>query len=81
MKHTILATILFAVSCNALADEPYKHQYENGGNFDVQEEVVSAFPEGDPFKHAYENGGYFDVEALPPTAAGSAHSSHPKTAP
>lgn len=72
MKHTILATILFAVACNAFADEPYKHQYENGGYFEAKEEVLAVTPESDPFKHAYENGGYFDLESLPPTAAGPA---------
>jgi hypothetical protein len=81
MKHITLATILFAVACNALADEPYKHQYENGGYFDAQKEVVTATQENDPYKHEYENGGYFDVEALPPTAAGPALTSQPKTAP
>lgn len=42
MKHLTLATILFAVACNALADEPYKHEYENGGYFDTQEEAATA---------------------------------------
>lgn len=81
MKHLTLATILFAVTCNALADEPYKHEYENGGYFDTQEEAATATQENDPLKHGYENGGSLDVEALPPTAAGPALPSQTKTAP
>ena len=81
MKHLSLVTILLAAAGNALADEPYKHQYENGGHFEVQEAALAAIPADAPFKRADENGSDLDLEALPPTAAGAPHSARHQTAP
>jgi hypothetical protein len=71
MKTLALAAILVATACNALADEPYPHPYENGGYFDIPLAPTEALRESDPYRHEYLNGGYFDAAGIPAAATAS----------
>ena len=69
MKSSVFATFLLVVTFNALADEPYKHEYENGGYFEAQQETTAPMQQSEPYKHQYLNGDDFDFEAQPDDTA------------
>lgn len=62
MKYAAIAVLLVCPVTNAFADEPYPHEYENGGHFAAGVAAVNAPRTEPPFKHAYENGGHFEAD-------------------
>lgn len=62
MKAAAIATLLFtAISFNAAADEPYQHEYLNGGYFEGQAEAPAIVQQEKAYKHEYLNGGHFEA--------------------
>lgn len=81
MKHviTLPSIFLFIVACNAMADESYKHEYNNGGHFEglkkavvveSSKKPVAGKQENDPYKLVTDSEGNINLDALPPTATG-----------
>lgn len=81
MKHIImiLSAFLLVAASNVMADESFKHEYNNDGHYDgVTEPRDVLSQEKDPYTLATDSQGNIDFDALPPTAAGTVE---PKAAP
>lgn len=81
MKHIIMipSVILLVAASNVMADESFKHEYNNGGHYEGGAKPLDvAGQEKDPYALATDSQGNIDFDALPPTAAGTVE---PKAAP
>lgn len=73
---TVLCFALLGLAGQAGAETPYRHEYLNGGYFEVEPEVAQApspspavvprETEAAPYRHSYRNGGHFDGEFAAP---------------
>lgn len=63
MKSLSIAVFCLLAASNVLAETPYKHQYENGGYFEISEETETVpqdkVSENKKIRHEYINDGHF----------------------